>query len=178
MATKMDQEDGVFPEIEAQNLNSLQVYVHPIRDRDKVLETYTLKISYSADRSGNQRALSGLEFESPEGDRFTFGSTSASIVFLFRRLIMLGHGLPELEGGSVCLNVLLHSSLTTMTDDDRDTGLETCISMALFYENGKNSSNHPAGFMGRHDGPISFAEVEGWETRAELIPNLRFGSQR
>jgi hypothetical protein len=61
--------------------------------------------------------------------------------------------------------------------DEQDTKVETCISMALFYENGKSSSKHPVGFEGRANGPISFVTAEGWETRAEMIPNLQFGTQ-
>lgn len=49
--------------------------------------------------------------------------------------------------------------------------------MAVFYENGRPENDHPAGFERREDGPMFFGEAEDWEMRAELIPNLRFGSQ-
>lgn len=49
--------------------------------------------------------------------------------------------------------------------------------MALFYENGKNENEHPPGFEGRAAGPNYFAEVEDWETRADVIPDMQIGPQ-
>lgn len=104
----------MFPALHDQNLKSLQVYVHPMQDRKKVLETYTFTISYSSEAAGGKRTVSGLEVEAPDGHRFNIGSTVASIVYLFRRIIMIGHGLPQFDGMSVKLSSVL--ALLTISD--------------------------------------------------------------
>lgn len=109
-----EQEDGVFPALREHNLKSLQVYVHPVEDREKVLETYTLTISYSSEETRGKRTVSGLEVEAPDGHRFTMGSTVASLVYLFRHITKLSHGLPQLSGASVSLQLLF--ALLTVDD--------------------------------------------------------------
>lgn len=51
------------------------------------------------------------------------------------------------------------------------------ISMGLFYEEKKALNDHPNFFIQRDEGPAFFAAAENWETRTELIQNLRCGYQ-
>jgi hypothetical protein len=85
----------------------LQVYVHPVHDRKKVLETYTFTIKYSSNGSGVRRAVSGLEVEGPDNRRSTIGLTTASMIYLFRVIAEICQGLPTLIGASFLIMCIL-----------------------------------------------------------------------
>lgn len=91
------QENGAFSELQELNLKALVVYVHPVQDRKKVLETYTFIIKYS-NEDDEERVISGLEIEGPNGRRSTIGLTTASVVYAFRVITEVCKGLPTLKG--------------------------------------------------------------------------------
>ncbi len=84
-------------ELQELNLKALVVYVHPVYDRTKVLETYTFTIKYS-DEDYQDQAISGLEIEGPDGRRSTIGLTSAAVLYVFRVITEVCEGLPTLTG--------------------------------------------------------------------------------
>lgn len=101
------QENGAFSTIQDLNLKALEVYVHPVHDRKKVLETYTYRFKYSSDGDGNRRAISGLEIEGPNDRRSTIGLTSASMIYQFRIMSEICEGLPTLTGVSILIMYIL-----------------------------------------------------------------------
>ena len=68
-------------------------------DRERVLETYTFIIKYS-NEDEEERVISGLEIEGPDGRRSTVGLTTASVVYAFRVITEICKGLPMLTGTS------------------------------------------------------------------------------
>ena len=81
------------------------------KHRENVIETYTFNINYSTHGNGATLELAGVEVDGHGDHGAPIRATDASVHYVFRQILQLCNGLPELPGTSFHLFVIMIKTL-------------------------------------------------------------------